>query len=223
MVGMPLLGLLKWLRLMHDEVFLNVIGKVTDGRIEVRVRMVADETGVVGDGRKKGKEGRASVMCQVQGAVKMERGKTVTDLFVLIGMGETYGTGDGMMARGVLFMQLSGCVIMTMRRVEDVWNAGNMLEVDEEGKIDGDDGNDVVVVSCINAISILTRCGGGLFDPVLEQVLGVIAFITKVVGEIVGLVNCDVGVFTLMVLLVVIAVVALLPHVVTRRRGVAVV
>jgi hypothetical protein len=35
---------------MHDEVFLILIGKVTDGRVEVRVRMVADESGVVGDG-----------------------------------------------------------------------------------------------------------------------------------------------------------------------------
>ena len=40
MVGMPLLGLLKWLRLMHDDVFLILMGEVTGGRMEVRVVLV---------------------------------------------------------------------------------------------------------------------------------------------------------------------------------------
>ena len=75
MVGMPLLGLLKWLQLMHDDVFLILMGRVTGGRVEVRLGMVVDVSDVVGDGRKRGEEGRAGAMRQVQGAVTIGRGK----------------------------------------------------------------------------------------------------------------------------------------------------
>ena len=97
--------------------------------------------------------------------------------------------------------------------------AEDMLDMGGESNADGNDDEDAVVVSFVYTIVALTRCGGGLFVPVLEQILVVITFITKVVGEVVGLVKCDVGVFTFMVLLVIIAVVALLSHFVTRRMG----
>ena len=58
---MPLLGLLKWLRLMHDDVLV--------------ILMVVDVSGVIGGGKEGGKEGRAGAVRQVQGAVKMGRGK----------------------------------------------------------------------------------------------------------------------------------------------------
>ena len=74
----------------------------------------------------------------------------------------------------------------------------------------------------VNAIVILTRCGGGLCVPVLEQILAVITSIHKAVDEVVDLVKCGVGVFVFMVLPVVVVGVALLSSFVACRREVAV-
>ena len=101
-------------------------------------------------------------------------------------------------------------------------NVVNMLQMGGENKTDGNDGEDVVVVSFVNAIVILTRRGGGLFVPVLEQILEVITSISKVVDEVVDLVKCGVGVFVFMVLLVVVVGIALLSLFVACRREVAV-
>ena len=56
MVGVPLLAMLKWLRLIHDDMILI---------------MVADESGVVDGGLKGGREGSAGMVRWVQGAVQM--------------------------------------------------------------------------------------------------------------------------------------------------------
>ena len=101
-------------------------------------------------------------------------------------------------------------------------NVASMSQLGGKNKTDGNGGKDVVVVSFVNAIVILTRCGGGMLVPVIEQILEVIASINKVVDEVVDLVKCGVGVFVFMVLLVVVVEIALLSRVVACRREVAV-
>ena len=83
-------------------------------------------------------------------------------------MGETYVTSNDVMARGVLPMQLNGCVILMTWQNEDVVIAEDMLGMGGESNADGNDDEDAVVVSFVNAVVSLTCCGSGFVVPVLE-------------------------------------------------------
>jgi hypothetical protein len=84
-----------------------------------------------------------------------------------------------------------------------------MLQMGGESKTDGNDDEDAVVVAFVNAVVILTCCGGGLFVPMLEQILEVVTFFNEVVYDAIDSLKCGVGVLVFMVLLVVVAGVAL--------------